>query len=258
MDKMGESAAAGNRGRPATPRHGAPVELVGLLASTLRWLSSRYPGQGVQVAGQLLTYEAWAAKLRRNFEAAFWLPTEAGDDPAYHVEARLVQQRGHYRDVVGPSDPFASYQLRPNQAIALAVAPELFDPAHARTALQTLGRLLGPLGMRTLDPADPQYRPNYTTQDSQDWATAGGFNYHQGPEWLWPLGYYLRAQQHFEGQPQLALLQPHLAHLASSDWCGLPELTNQNGSPCHASCPTQAWSLATLLHALSLCPQPQH
>jgi glycogen debranching enzyme len=53
MDKMGESVKAGTKGLPGTPRDGAPVEITGLLKSTLRWLtdlSSRgeFPYKGVE------------------------------------------------------------------------------------------------------------------------------------------------------------------------------------------------------------------
>jgi len=46
--------AAGNHGRPATPRDGAAVEINGLAKSTLRWLTElvaqkKFPFDGVHV-----------------------------------------------------------------------------------------------------------------------------------------------------------------------------------------------------------------
>lgn len=62
----------------------------------------------------------------------------------------------------------------------MTVAPELFDEQHALDALKLADRVLrGPLGMKTLDPIDLQYRPNYdNSNDSTDAAIAKGLNYH--------------------------------------------------------------------------------
>ena len=262
MDKMGESEKSGTKGIPATPRDGSAVELVGLCKSTVSWLEmaykcGKYPYAGVTVknetlANSLLTWSVWSEKIATNFEKCFFV-SESDN-------SHLVHKRFIYKDSFGASKSWCDYQLRPNFPIAMVYAPELFDPNKAWKALEIVQKkLLGPLGIKTLDPDDMQYRGDYeNSNDSNDASVAKGFNYHQGPEWLWPVGYFLRAKLHFAVKlgPDIvketikfiqSYIVRHHLYLDESSWCGLPELTNNNGSFCQDSCPIQAWSHATLL-----------
>lgn len=78
-------------------------------------------------------------------------------------------------------------------------------------------------------------------------------------EWVWPIGFYLRARLYFAEKNNClkdaiaetyTILTAHLEEIATSHWRGLPELTNENGAYCSDSCRTQAWSMATLLEIL--------
>lgn len=259
MDKMGESTKAGNKGHPGTPRDGAPTEITGLLKSSLRWINQliargEYQWKGVdQIKDKKsVTFKEWNDLLEKNFERVYYIPKDKEQDKEYDVITKIVNRRGVYKDVYKATEAYTEYQLRPNLFIAMAVAPELFDKKHAQECIRFCKDVLvGPLGMRTLDPADQQYKPYYlNSDDSGDFQTSKGRNYHQGPEWVWPLGYYLRAARHFEAlEPQeiARILRTHRDYISQDAWCGLPELTNKNGEKCYDSCNTQAWSTATLL-----------
>ncbi|KAI8632263.1 glycoside hydrolase family 133 protein [Xylariaceae sp. FL1651] len=268
MDKMGESERAGSKGVPGTPRDGAAIEITGLLYSTLKWLTKlnhegNYSYKGVTKSdGTEITFSAWADILKSSFEYSYYVPENPSDDSQYAVNPNVVNRRGTYKDLFRSGKEYEDYQLRPNFAVAMTVAPDLFDPDHAMGALVLADQVLrGPTGMATLDPADLNYRPYYVnSEDSTDFATSKGRNYHQGPEWLWPTGFFLRALLKFDlmrrttKEGRVEAFQQVTRRLSGckemiqrSPWAGLTELTQKDGQDCADSSPTQAWSAGCLV-----------
>ena len=82
---------------------------------------------------------------------------------------------------------------------AMAVAQELFDPVHAVRCLDFAEeRLLGSTGVRTLNRADECFRlRDENAVESEEFATSRVFNYHNGPQWLRPAWFFLRASVWF-------------------------------------------------------------
>lgn len=253
MDKMGESEKAGSKGIPGTPRDGAAIEINGLAYSTLRWVAQLhqeglYQHASIQTrGGQTISFRDWASRIETSFEHCFYIPLDPAADAQHDINPSLVHRRGIYKDLYRSTTEYEDYQLRPNFPIAMTVAPSLFTPARALPALHRADAILrGPTGIATLDPSDRNYRPAYNNaDDSPDFATAKGRNYHQGPEWLWPAGFFLRALLRFglagrsapharaEIFQQVARrLEGCKAALDESPWAGLTELTNGKGEFC--------------------------
>ena len=261
MDKMGESERAGSKGIPGTPRDGAAIEITGMLYSTLIWLSrlherGQYQHSGVRTdRGEDITFAGWAAKIKSSFEHCYYIPHLHSQDKHFDVNSKLINRRGIYKDLYRAGKPYEDYQLRCNFPIAMTYAPDLFSPERALECLEIADKAIcGPLGIATLDPSDSNYRPYYNnSEDSDDFATSKGRNYHQGTEWVWPRGYFLRAllrfglmrckseQERTEIFQQVSKrLQDCKRHIQQSPWKGLPELTNKNGEHCADSVGTRS------------------
>ncbi|KAF7563279.1 hypothetical protein G7046_g844 [Stylonectria norvegica] len=268
MDKMGESEKAHSKGVPGTPRDGAAIEITGLLYSTLDWLATLnkkgdYSYSGVKKAdGSSIAFADWAGLVKANFERCYYVPLSPSEDSKYDINTPIINRRGIYKDLYKSGKEYEDYQLRCNFPIAMTVAPALFDPEHAMHALCLADNVLrGPTGMATLDPADLNYRPYYNnSEDSDNFATSKGRNYHQGPEWLWPTGFFLRALLKFDLKRRTTLegrteafqqvtrrLSGCKKMIEESNWAGLAELTQKNGEHCPDSSPTQAWSAGCLI-----------
>lgn len=96
---------------------------------------------------------------------------------------------------------------------------------------------------------------------------AHGFSYHNGPEWVWVYGYFLRALVATYGKENLnrhnffSYLANHKNYIVDNEWytihhlylysrISLPEMTNSNGGYNHFSCRAQAWSISCILEAI--------
>ena len=253
MDKMGESEKAGSKGVPGTPRDGAAIEITGLAYSTLTWLArlnkeGKYAYSNVKIENDsTITFTEWSSKIKANFERCYYIPVDPKEDSEYDVDPKIINRRGIYKDLYLSGKSFEDYQLRPNFPIAMSVAPDLFTPSRALGCLKIADKvLLGPTGMATLDSSDMNYRPYYNnSEDSSDFATSKGRNYHQGPEWLWPRGFFLRALLKFDlmrcktKEERIEAFQQVTKRLSGckraiieSPWAGLTELTNKDGAFC--------------------------
>ena len=146
----------------------------------------------------MVTYKEWSNLIQASFEECYYVPLgerhlnlhpppthallDPTDDPKYNVNPAIINRRGIYKDVFksGPGREWSDYQFRCNFPIAMTVAPELFNEEHALHALKLADQVFRvPLGLKTLDPIDMQYRPYYdNANDGEDPAIAKGLNYH--------------------------------------------------------------------------------
>ncbi|WP_250526825.1 amylo-alpha-1,6-glucosidase [Caballeronia sp. GAWG2-1] len=136
--------------------------------------------------------------------------------------------------------------IRPNQIFALGGLPfALVDGDIAQAVLaQVETQLLTPLGLRTLAPADPAYRPRY----------AGGVlerdgAYHQGTVWPWLIGPFIEAwiRVHGAAGARERFIAPLEAHLDRYGLDHLSEVADGDAPHTPGGTPFQAWSLGELL-----------
>jgi predicted glycogen debranching enzyme len=205
-------------GQPVTQRAGKPVEVNALWVSGLAGL-----GRLLIRAGRDATaVESLHDKALAGFRARF---PRAGGVGLYDV-------------VDGPGGDDAS--VRPNQLFAVSL-PDGPLASDGDAVVRACTPLLTPLGLRSLDPADPRFRPAHRGGPSdRDRA------YHQGTVWPWLIGAYADAARRCS-QGSSAVLDGLIAHLG--EWGVGSVSETADGAAPHAAtgCPFQAWSVAELL-----------
>lgn len=220
-----------------TPRHGKPVEIQALWYNALKVLE--------ELAGrfdepeEVARFGKLAAAAKRSFNARFW-----------NADAECLF------DVIGDDGPDAS--IRPNQAIALSLPHAMLSRERAVKILRVIEReLLTPVGLRTLSPDDPGYRPRYEGGVvSRDGA------YHQGTVWPWLAGPYLSGYLRAHRDSPAARryvqdwLDAFLPHFRDGCLGQVAEVYDGDAPRRANGCPAQAWSVAELLRVAALVSIP--
>jgi predicted glycogen debranching enzyme len=208
-----------------TPRSGKPVEVEAL------WLNA------LKIGGRFSSrWNALYGKALASFTERFW------NEAAGHLND--VVDSNHER---GTSDA----TFRPNQIFAVGGLPyPVLEGERARKVVDAVEKnLWTPLGLRTLAPGHPEYRPRY----------AGGVverdgAYHQGTAWPWLAGPFAEAWVRAHGgtakakrEARRKFLEPLLTHLDDAGIGHLTEVADAEAPQRPGGCPFQAWSVGEAL-----------
>ena len=213
-----------------TPRRGKAVEINALWYNALRLMQSWLDDAGDRPGAARMRHAA--ERVQAAFNQRFWSP-----------------ERGHLHDVVDGEhgdDP----ACRPNQLFAISLPHPVLDPAHWRPVLDTVEReLVTPVGLRSLSPRHPDYKPTYrgdlVTRDAA---------YHQGTVWSWLIGPYVDAVLRVRGDTVGArrALDGLIAHLRENCIGYVSEVFDAEPPFTPGGCVAQAWGVAELLRCLLL------
>jgi predicted glycogen debranching enzyme len=214
-----------------TPRRGKAVEINALWYNALCLLDEWSRAYGGAADIDLASH---AARAHQAFNDRFWFA--AGD---------------HLYDVVdgeSGNDP----ACRPNQVLAIALDHPVLKPERWPAVMTVVkARLLTPVGLRSLAPGHPDYKPTYSGD-----LRARDAAYHQGTVWTWLIGPYADAwlRVHPEDRGEIRrLVEGFESHLSDACVGSIPEIFDAEPPYRPRGCVAQAWSVAEVLRAARAC-----
>ena len=198
-----------------TPRQGKPVEINALWYNALRILAEMENSNELRER---------AARVRQRFGEVFW-----------------NEKTGCLDDVAGDAT------IRPNQIFAISLPYPLIDGERAASVLRVVEeKLLTPVGLRTLDPADSRFVRRFAGSMRERDAA-----YHQGTVWPWLIGAYVTSLMRVRrdaaaAKRVLAGMEKAMDH----DCVGsIAEVYDATEPYTPGGCFAQAWSVAEVIRA---------
>jgi predicted glycogen debranching enzyme len=217
-----------------TPRRGKAVEINALWYNALCLMAVWLRRCGDAEAGEIACH---AERAGASFNRRFW-----------HEKKR------HLYDVVD-GEAGDDLTFRPNQIFAVSLEHPVLEAARWEPVVSAVhDRLLTPLGLRSLAPGDPDYKPRYFGD-----LRARDAAYHQGTVWAWLIGPFIDAWLKVHpGDLATArgFLDAFSTHIEEAGVGSISEIFDAEAPFTPRGCIAQAWSVAEVLRSLVKTAEP--
>ncbi len=209
-----------------TPRRGKAVEINALWYNALRLLEGWLTEESEHAEAARIA--DLSQRARASFNRRFW-----------------NERTGYLFDVVdGESGDDPS--CRPNQVFAISLPNPVLDPNRWQPVLDIVKeKLLTPVGLRSLSPDHPDYKPKYDGD-----LRARDAAYHQGTVWAWLIGPFIDAwlktypERREEARGFLSGFESGLNEACIGS---ISEVFDAEEPHTPRACIAQAWSVAEVL-----------
>ena len=214
-----------------TPRRGKAVEINALWFNALslmaEWADQR--GDGAAADG----YRRRAAQVFGAFNDRFWYAPGS-----------------HLFDVVDAEGGGSDAKCRPNQLLSISLPHPVLTRERWEPVMQVVrDRLLTPVGLRSLAPGDPDFKPRYYGD-----LRARDAAYHQGTVWGWLVGPFVDAWLRVfpdDAAGARQALRGFESHLSDACVGSISEIFDADAPYTPRGCIAQAWSVAEVLRVLA-------
>jgi predicted glycogen debranching enzyme len=212
-----------------TPRRGKAVEINALWYNALKLVAKWLQENDDPSAAQ--RYEEHAQQALASFNQRFW-----------------YGEGGYLCDVVDCNGQKGTFDIscRPNQLFSISLDHPILDQERWSPVMDVVEKkLLTPLGLRSLSPDDPEYKPIY----SGDLRSRDGA-YHQGTVWAWLIGPFVDAWLKLHpGDKRGArrFLERFPEHMGDNGLGSIGEVFDAREPHMAGGCIAQAWSVAEVL-----------